>query len=868
MKKERISLLLLFALAFTSLQAEVNIKVNVAQKGIEISPTLYGIFYEDINFASDGGLYAELIRNRSFEFDAEKPAHWKAEGANISLVTEGLLNEKQGHALKVEVTEPGGGISNEGYWGINVVAGTQYRLSFWIDPHQTSPRGGFKASLRSKDGKVLGETRPSSISPVKGGARSKGQGLGEYQQSEQSSCSLPPAPLPLKRRGGSWQKVEANIVATESDPQAVFHLEFENPCSVLLDVVSLFPPTFKGRENGCRIDLAEKLQALHPAFMRFPGGCYVEGNIKPENAYHWEQTVGPIERRPGHMNANWGYPTTDGLGFHEFLQLCEDLGAKPLYVVNIGIWHGGCTPLNELQPWIDECLGALEYANGPVTSHYGKMRAENGHPEPFNIAYIEIGNENYNWHMDDNSDQSDHYPERYRMFYDAIKARFPEVQCIGNVESWGTDHPRWRNEHPVDIVDEHYYRNPAWFVSQYHRFDNYDRRGPIIYPGEYAVTDGYGTTGNMNAAMGEAVFMLGMENNADIVRMSSYAPIFVNENRIQWRPDMIRFNSSQSFGTPSYWVQQLFPNHIGNRLVESELKWSIPRKEEETVTPFSIGVATWKTQATYRNPELIIYLPPAPKGFLDGGGPRDVALPDMKDWTSGNSKPEYQGNWVMESDELRQTSNAEESMRICPGTTTAKRYTYKVQARKDSGAEGFMIVFNYVDEKNFDWLNLGGWGNTRTSVETTSNGSRATLEGTHDDHYETDRWYDIRLEVDGEDIAAYVDGKQVYKGKKKPSQLYGVYANSTLDEKTGTLYTKIVNLCDTGTSGSIELSGGTAAEAEMVRLAGMTGDDENTMQYPNNIVPRPAKVTTLDEGRRLTFHVAPFSVNIITTKLK
>ncbi len=831
--KRRVFIVVLLALCAAAgltneANAQVKIQVDVAKKGIEISPTLYGIFYEDINFASDGGLYAELIRNRSFEYNAEKPEHWKAEGANISLVTEGLLGEKQGHALKVEVTKPGGGVSNEGYWGINVVAGTQYKLSFWIDP-PTPFRGRICASLKSKDGKVLGQTELSITPPKRG-------------------------------RGVSWQKVEANIVATESDPQAVFHLEFENPCSVLLDVVSLFPPTFKGRENGCRIDLAEKLQALHPAFMRFPGGCYVEGNIKPENAYHWERTVGPIERRPGHMNANWGYPTTDGLGFHEFLQLAEDLGAKPLYVVNIGIWHGGCTPLNELQPWIDECLGALEYANGPVTSHYGKMRAENGHPEPFNIAYIEIGNENYNWHMDDNSDQSDHYPERYRMFYDAIKARFPEVQCIGNVESWGTDHPRWRNEHPVDILDEHYYRNPAWFVSQYHRFDNYDRRGPIIYPGEYAVTDGYGTTGNMNAAMGEAVFMLGMENNADIVRMSSYAPIFVNENRIQWRPDMIRFNSSQSFGTPSYWVQQLFPNHVGNRLVECNLQWNIPERKEEHVMPVSVGVATWKTQATYRNPQLLV------EGV-------EVPLPEMKNWTSGNSKPEHQGNWSATDGTLRQTSNAEESMRICPFPLPLREgrggshYTYKVQARKDGGAEAFMIVFNYVDEKNFDWLNLGGWGNTRTSVETTMSGKRNTLDGTHDDSYETGRWYDIQLDVDGEDITAMVDGKVVYQGKKRNGLLHGVYANSTLDEKTGTLYTKIVNLCNSGTKGSIELSGGTATEAEMVRLAGMTGEDENTMQYPNNIVPRPAKVQTADGGRCLIFDVAPFSVNIITTKL-
>jgi len=311
--------MLAFVLALTSMSmsAQVNIKVDVAQKGIEISPTLYGIFYEDINFASDGGLYAELIRNRSFEYNDSKPEHWKAERSEISLVSEDLLNEKQGHALMVKAPIPGAGVSNPGYWGINAVAGTQYKLTFWIKVLHGKP-GTMLARLATKNDHTLGVTN-----------------------------------IDVKFRKG-WQKVEANIIATESDPQAVFHLTFQNPCSVLLDMVSLFPPTYKGRENGCRIDLAEKLEALRPAFMRFPGGCYVEGNIKPENAYHWERTVGPIERRPGHMNANWGYPTTDGLGFHEFLQLSEDLGAKPLYVVNIGIWHGGCTPLNELQPWIDE----------------------------------------------------------------------------------------------------------------------------------------------------------------------------------------------------------------------------------------------------------------------------------------------------------------------------------------------------------------------------------------------------------------------------------------------------------------------------------------------------------------------------------
>lgn len=805
-------------LAGSGAQAQVDIKVDLGQKGIELSPSLYGIFYEDINFASDGGLYAELIRNRSMEYDEQRPAHWDAVGSDIALTTEGLLNEKQQHALRVEVKQPWGGVSNPGYWGINAVSGTQYRLSFWIRCEKGTP-GSMRAELVSADGTSLGSTT-------------------------------------LKTKVGSkWQKVEATITATGNDPQATFRLLAERPCTMVLDVVSLFPPTFKGRENGCRPDLAEKLQALRPAFMRFPGGCYVEGNIRPENAYHWERTVGPIERRPGHMNANWGYPTTDGLGFHEFLQLAEDLGAKPLYVVNIGIWHGGCTPLDQLQPWIDECLGALEYANGPVTSHYGRMRAENGHPEPFGIAYIEIGNENYNYHMEDNSDQSDHYPERFRMFYDAIKARFPEVQCIGNVESWGTDTPRWRNSNPVDILDEHYYRNPQWFVGQYHRFDNYDRRGPIIYPGEYAVTSGYGTTGNMNAALGEAVFMMGMENNADIVRMSSYAPIFVNENSIQWRPDMIRFNSSKSFGTPSYWVQQLFPNHVGNRLIKSDMQWQLPEevKLPKQQRPITIGVGTWKTRASYRNAQVIIEGTSYP---MDG----------MDKWQTG--MPNRKGKWSMtEGGILQQQAMDEGTFHVCPTTFRADRYTYRVQARKDGGDEGFLILFGYQDDGNYAMFNVGGWNNTRTTVEMAKDGGKGSLGDGSTYGVENGKWYDLQVDVDGDTMVCSVNGKVMFEGHVQDDTMRGVYTNSTLDEAQQLLYTKVVNLGTTGTTGTITLAGGKAESAQMVRLCGMTGEDENTMQYPDNIIPRPARVDVDASGKVLTFTVAPHSVNIITTKV-
>ncbi len=511
---------------YAAAQAQVTIDIDAQQRGPKVSPMLYGIFYEDINHAADGGIYAELIRNRSFE-DGPRygaPADmqgWSTYAAAPSQLTARLiqptkktplLNSVQHNALALDIkaspTMPVC-LVNEGFWGINAVRGRCYRLSFWAKTLKY--QGTVKATLCSKDGSQLyAETVVSQFPAV------KAQG---------------------------WTKYEATLTANDNDPQAQFALVFDGVGQVQIDMVSLFPPTFKNRENGMRPDLANMLWQLHPKFMRFPGGCFVEGQESPDNAFRWERTIGPIEEREGHWNVNWGYRTSDGLGYHEYLQLAEDLGAKPLYVVNVGIWHGGMTPYDSIQPWIDECMNALEYANGPVTSKYGAMRAKNGHPEPFGIEYLEIGNEN---NQPDPRQQSDHYYERYEQFYKAIRSKYPEMKIIGNVVAWGDDNPKWNSK--LDLLDEHYYRSPDWFASCFHKYDSYDRRGPKVYVGEYAVTNGYGDLGNMNAALGEAVYMMGMENNSDVVELASYAPIFVNENDARWRPDMIRFSSSRVMG--------------------------------------------------------------------------------------------------------------------------------------------------------------------------------------------------------------------------------------------------------------------------------------------------------------------------------
>ena len=840
--KKQFAMLLLAAPALT--QAQVVIDIDANQRGPEISPTHYGIFYEDINHAADGGLYAELIRNRSFEDDsmeARRPrrrgrgqdpenrgprnegritAWTPVGGAAITLTGENLLNEAQQHALSVKLNNGGDGIRNEGFWGINAVEGTTYQLSFWAKS-DTKFSGTLTAALQSKDGKGLGAAETK---------------------------------VKLTKK---WQKFTAKLTATATDPRAEFVLTTDKGGEIQLDVVSLFPPTFKNRPNGMRQDLAEMLAAMKPTFMRFPGGCFVEGQNSPDNAFRWKRTVGPIEQRPGHPNVNWGYRTSDGIGFHEYLQLAEDIGAKPLFVVNVGIWHGGCDPYDKIDGWIQECLDALEYANGPVSSKYGKMRADNGHPDPFNLEFIEIGNENYNFNMENNSDQSDHYPERYIQFYNAIKAKYPNVKCIGNVEAWSTDEPSWRNSHPVDLVDEHYYRNPKWFADRFAKYDSYPRNSHKVYVGEYAVTSMFGDIGNLNAALGEAVYMMGMENNSDVVAMNSYAPIFVNENDARWRPDMIRFNSAKSMGTPSYYVQQLFPNNIGKQVVRTSWTYELDTPEDEAVEqvkPFQVGLASWSTTAEYRNASLTV----------DG---KEYPLPGFDRWTTQS------GDWKVGGASVTQTSNAQAAILLAPETLTSRNYTYKVQARKEHGAEGFMLMFDYFDKDNYSWFNIGGWSNTQNNVEQGMGGGRVQLAKDSKFRVDNDRWYDLQVDVRGDSVYCYIDGKlESACAKQKGGSMEGVYASTTIDDAAKMMYVKVVNVGDGHAPAVINLkncavNNADGAGVEIIRLASAKGTDENTLDNPKAIYPRKA-AAIVAQPSTVVFEVPPFSVNIVKVKLK
>ena len=796
--------------------AQVTIDIDANQRGPKISPTHYGIFFEDINHAADGGIYAELIRNRSFEDGPEygKPADmqaWSTYAAAPSQLAahliqpskkSPLLNSAQQNALELTISATAANpvcLVNEGYWGINTVQGRQYKLSFWA---KGKYKGTVKATLCSKDGSAI------------------------YAEAKIDGFI-----------GKNWTKYTATLKADANDPQAQFALVFDGKGTLQLDVVSLFPPTFKNRENGLRPDLAQMLYEMHPKFMRFPGGCFVEGQISPENAFRWERTIGPIEERPGHWNVNWGYRTTDGIGFHEYLQMAEDLGAKPLYVVNVGLWHGGQTHIDSIQPWIDETLAALEYANGPVTSKYGALRAKNGHPAPFNIEYLEIGNEN---NQPDPRQQSDHYYERYDKFRQAILARYPKMQLIGNVAAWGTDEPKWYSQLPVELLDEHYYRNPAWFAEAFHKYDSYSRRGPKIYVGEYAVTSGFGNLGNLNAALGEAVYMMGMENNSDIVPLNSYAPIFVNENDAKWRPDMIRFSSSRVMGTPSYYVQMLMPRNIGTQVVRVNMENPYEAAARlKPVTPMRnrVGYATWATQASYTHCD------PLPK----------------------TGKPEFiVGDWAVNSEGiLQQKSNREATLAMCNHVIDSDHYTVKCRARKDGGAEGFIIVFNYTDPQNYCWVNFGGWGNTLHGIEQVSGGGKtqtATKPGT----IETGRWYDVTLSVAGDSVKAWLDDQLVFDTVLKHNTAQGIFSSATIDEPAGEIIVKLVNTQQEGTTTLLNLSNFAVKRAKVIRLASLSGDDENTLQQPTNISPTEHELSPV--GNTVEVELPAYSLNIVRIK--
>ncbi|MBK8477114.1 MAG: alpha-N-arabinofuranosidase [Opitutaceae bacterium] len=546
--------------------ATLRLQVDLAAKGKAISPDLVGVFFEDLNYAADGGLYAELLQNRSFEYSATEQSNWGPFfGWDLIKTGDGDGQLGLGDARPVHVNNPhyllltvltageGVGIANAGFDQLPVEAGKGYEASFWAyQPFMGLKWGGpgpradqskpmpVTLQLQSKDGRVLAESR-------------------------------------LAVSGRAWTKYSVVLTPNQSAAEARFVLLAHEQGGLALDMVSLFPrDTFKGRANGLRRDLAQVIADIRPKFMRFPGGCLVHGS-GVRAYYDWKASVGPVEQRRAQRNL-WGYHQTLGMGYFEFFQYCEDIGAKPLPVVTAGVCcqHAGDSPgrgqeglpLEEMPAYIQDVLDLIEWANGPADSKWGAVRAAAGHPAPFGLKYLGVGNEDAITPI---------FKERFQMILDVLKAKHPEIVVVGTSGPFhsGEDYDNgWAlvRELGVPMVDEHYYVSPQWFWDNLARYESYDRKGAKVYVGEYAAHDQPKTRSTLRSALAEAAGLTSFERNGDVVQFASYAPLLARRGHTQWHPNMIYFAANAVYPTINYQVQRLFGHNSGDNLLPAALE--------------------------------------------------------------------------------------------------------------------------------------------------------------------------------------------------------------------------------------------------------------------------------------------------------
>jgi alpha-L-arabinofuranosidase len=789
-----------------------KIVINLREAGPEFPRTLHGIFFEDINYGADGGLYAELIQNRSFEH-GEKLYGWKPlvgkEQINLDVRDESPLNENNTHYLtvKVLVDNERVGISNAGFDRIAVKKDDKYNSSLFV--RTNVPNAVFRAVLLDKNYKPIAE-----------------------------------AELPAK--GNGWQKLSATLTPSESADEVRLAVLFDKKGEYHIDMVSLFPQrTFAGRANGLRSDITQLLAEMKPGFLRFPGGCIVEGR-ELDNAYRWKDTIGELHERKQNWNL-WSnrespqYHQTYGLGFFEFFQLCDDIGAEPVPIVNCGMAcqarRGKPAPLDELQPWIDDAIDLIEFANGSVTSTWGAKRAAMGHPEPFNMKYLGVGNEQWN----------EEYFERYVVFEQALREKYPDIKLISTSgphpsgDLWDYAWQKFRTGTPTDIVDEHYYRSPAWFFENDHRYDSYDRRGPKVFAGEFAA-HGRSRKNNLEAALAEAAFMTGLWRNADIVEMACYAPLFARIGHTQWVPDLIWFDHQGVFGSPSYYVQKMYANHLPEQMLKTSVE--APEMKPEPFTG-SIGLGTWKTQAEFKdikvtkNGKTLYEFDPA-KG--------------LDDWR----KPA--GEWSVVDGVIRQTDEGE-TPRLFIGEDDWTDYTLSLKAKKTGGDEGFLISFAQEDRGSPTLFNIGGWNNTDHAIEI-----RGSVETRVQGKVETDRWYDIRIELQGASVKCYLDDKLILESSTNPHPT--LYAASGFNPSTGEVVLAVTNPSGEPITTTIESQGKQFAPGDGYAevLSAESDQAENSLSEPTKVSPREESVEVTDGDFKHNF--PPYSLTILKLKAK
>jgi alpha-L-arabinofuranosidase len=699
--------------------------------------------------------------------------------------------------------------ANSGFFGMSLKTGATYNLSFYAMASSGFP-GSITVQLQNSSGSTV------------------------YAQTSFSGLTT------------SWQKFSASLLSSGTDTSSRIVLKIGNPGTVWLDEVSLFPQaTFNNRTNGLRPDLANMLAALNPSFMRYPGGNFIESQ-NVTNAVRWKTTVGDTALRPGHVNDSWGYWSTDGFGLEEYLQFCEDIGMAPLYGINAGLCLGynGSTnntvPLSQMGPWVQDAVDLIQYANGDTNTTWGAMRAANGHPAPFNLQYLEIGNEN----------GGSYYNDRYTLFYDAVKSNYPNVQLI-SPGNWAGGPPTSR---PRDISDEHYYSSAGTFIGYATKYDSYNRSGPKVFVGEYAVTSGYGTYGNLSAALGEASFMTGMERNSDIVEIASYAPLFANVGGVQWHPDLIYYNNSQVFGTPSYYVQKMFSQNRGDTVLPTSI---VITNTSSNPTPHgTIGLGSWNTAVQYTNitvtsNSMTLYQ----SDFVNQGT---------------NGWRVFNGTWGTNSGLYQQTALITDCYSTYANNTSSTNwanYTISLQANKTSGSEGFLILFNFLDDNNWTWWNIGGWNNTLDGIEQMVGGTKTTYAQVSQ-NIAANTWYYIRIVVTGSRAQCYLGtnsaqaGTNLVQDVTLPSPTSGLLASTTYSKASGQVIIKAVNPYTSALTTTFNLAGvnSISPSATVVQLTSGSASDENSFATPTFVSPVTNSISNAGTNFVLTLPANSLSI--------
>lgn len=754
---------------------------------------LYGIFFEDLNHAADGGLYAEMVQNRSFEFCAvDNPSYhplmaWEKIEKKYSRMQWWIqdshpYSRRNPHYLVCEIFETGmgAGVRNTGFTpGMYLQKGEKYRFSCLA---ATDGRGELplRIVLENDEGRNLGQ---ADI---------------------------------VVSNGTVWNHYEAEITAQETTTAGNLSIYIDAVGRLYLDMVSLFPQkTFMQQRNGLRADIATLLADLKPRFMRFPGGCLVhDGSINAEDRdslYRWKNTIGVLEERPARRN-NWGYNQTLGLGYYEYFCFCEEIGAKPLPVLPAGYdpHHQRKVPFDQLDEWIQEALDLISFANDDASAQWGRIRCELGHPEPFGLEYIGIGNE----------EVGEGFFERYPYFHKAIKEKYPDIQIIassGPFAAGGEYEKGWncaRRNH-ADLVDEHYYMAPEWFLANHHRYDSFDKKDPRVFLGEYA---SWGNT--WYNALIEASYMTGMERNSEKVGLACYAPLLCNVNYINWKPDMIWFDNHQAYGTANYYVQKLFMNHQGDDRIELEMTGI---DDSVTIQDDPKGGFGLRTE-----PDTVVRY-------------SQIMIEDIQNGTIWKDSEVY-----FVGDNVEQYISADPDARVVTEdillhTVESDHYIITVKGEMLYGRRGFMLQYGNRDEKNRYQWEIGGWQNMDSALTQDIAGRNSCLTQSSFT-VAADREYELKLEIEGRHLRAYIDGELIHEIHHAPVKIEPLYTAASIDRQSGDVIVKLVNVQKRPIDTVLHMEGIEQAKGIAYIMSGFALEDENSFAEPLKVSPREEEI--------------------------